>query len=135
MSELRKLAGAAIAAAAFAMGGCAVAAGAAAGGGAVAYVQSASQESALEGGIDQASAWTMAAYRDLGIAVTENDSKDGGRKRELEGKAGNGETVHASLVAQDNGMTNVQVTAKKNKVEYDKDYARTVLGQSMLKRS
>jgi len=135
MFGLRKLGGALLAATALAMAGCVAAAGAAAGAGAATYVQSASPESALEGGIDQASSWTMAAYRDLGIAIAENDSKDGGKKREFEGKAANGETVHVTLVSQDNGTTSVQVTARKRAVEYDKDYARTVLAQIMSRRS
>lgn len=116
------------------LGGCAAAAGAAAGAGAVEYVQAASPESAVNGTLDQATNWTLAAFQDLGIAVTENDLKESGQKREIEGKSSGGESVHVTLQPQANGTTTVHVTAKKNAVEYDKKYAQQVLAQIMSKR-
>ncbi len=134
MCRMRVIAGLALAIAAVGSVGCAAAAGAAAGAGAVEYVQAASPESAVNGTLDQATSWTLAAFQDLGISVTENDLKDSGQKREIEGKSGSGESVHVTLQPQANGTTSVHVTAKKNTVEYDKQYARQVLAQIMSKR-
>ena len=134
MFRVRIVAGVALTAAAAAgIGGCAAAAGAAAGAGAVEYVQAASPESAVMAGVDQTAGWTLAAFHDLGISVTENELKDNGKNREIEG-SGNGETVHVTLEPQPDGTTTVQVTAKRNAVQYDKQYAQRVLAQIMSKR-
>ncbi len=135
MYGVRTLAGLALAAAvAVGMGGCAAAAGAAAGAGAAEYVQAASPESAVNASIDQAAGWTLAAFRELGIAVTQNELKDNGQNREIEGTSGSGESIHVTLEPQANGTTTIQVTAKKNTVQYDKGYAQKILAQILSKR-
>ncbi len=123
-----------LAAGAAGLGGCAAAAGAAAGAGAVEYAQSASPESAVNASLDQAASWTLAAFQDLGITVTQNELKDNGQNREIEGTSGSGESIHVTLEPQANGTTTIQVTAKKNTVQYDKSYAQTILAQILSKR-
>jgi hypothetical protein len=53
-------------------------------------------------------------------------SENGGAKRELKGKHGDLD-VTIQMEQEDTATTKVEVYARKNLAEWDKDYARTVL--------
>ena len=64
--------------------------------------------------------------RDMGIVQEGSSTENGGAKRELKGKQGDLD-VTVQLERQDTATTKVEVYARKNLAEWDKDYARQVL--------
>ena len=130
MFGLRGVVGVALVAAAGGVGACASSGGA----GAVSYVQPAPRESTVTGKLDQAQAWTLSAFRDLGISVKENELKDNGMKREIEGEASNGDEVKVTLQPQANGKTMFLVMATNNTTDEDKAFSRQVLEKILSKK-
>jgi len=122
MSARSVIVGLALAAAAAGLGGCASGEGAAA----VLYAQPASPGTFVTVGWDQAGAWTLAAFRELGIAVTKDKLRDDGEKREIEGRTRSGENVQVTIEPRDNGSTTLYVAA-------DKELARTVLARILAR--
>lgn len=104
--------------------GC-VAAAAAGAAGAV-YATTRGVESLVAAPIDQVVANAESVMKDMGITQDGSSSDDGGAKRELKGKHADLDvTVH--MERQDTATTKVEVYARKNLAEWDKDYARSVL--------
>ncbi|HET9725521.1 MAG TPA: hypothetical protein VFP28_01305 [Gemmatimonadales bacterium] len=64
--------------------------------------------------------------KDMGIVQDATSSDNGGAKRELKGKKGDLD-VTIQMEQQDTATTKVEVYARKNLAEWDKDYARSVL--------
>jgi len=64
--------------------------------------------------------------KDMGIVQDATSSDNGGAKRELKGKHGDLD-VTIQMEQQDTATTKIEVSARKNLAEWDKDYARTVL--------
>jgi predicted component of viral defense system (DUF524 family) len=64
----------------------------------------------------------------MGIAEDAASTKESGAKRELKGKTGDLD-VTVQMEQQDSATTKVEVYARKNLAEWDKDYAREVLGR------
>jgi hypothetical protein len=64
--------------------------------------------------------------KDMGIVQDATSSDNGGAKRELKGKHGDLD-VTIQMEQQDTATTKVEVYARKNLAEWDKDYARSVL--------
>jgi hypothetical protein len=104
--------------------GCVAAAAAGAAGGI--YATSRGVESLVSSPIDRVTTQSEAVMRDMGIVQDESSSKSGGAKRELKGKHGDLD-VTIQLEQQDSATTKVEVSARKNLAEWDKDYARQVL--------
>lgn len=125
-----RLAGSRLAAWAVALGlaasatGC-VAAAAAGAAGAI-YATSRGVESLVAVPIDRVAARAEAVMRDMGIAQDASSSEQSGAKRELKGKHGDLD-VTIQLEQQDSATTKVEVYARKNLAEWDKDYAHQVL--------
>jgi hypothetical protein len=71
-----------------------------------------------------------AVLSDLGIQVTERKEENGGV--EYHG-TGNGMDVAVELDAASNGGTVVKASARKNMVEWDKSYARTIVQRIVQK--
>ncbi len=107
--------------------GCVVAAVAAGAGGGV-YFTSRGAESLVEGSIEQVAAHTEAALRDLLITPTGNSTKHSGDQREYRGTKGELD-VTVKLERKTPSTTTVEVTARKNLAEWDKDYAKQVLAK------
>jgi hypothetical protein len=106
------------------VGGC-VAAAAAGAAGAV-YATTRGVESLVARPIDQVATTAGSVMRSMDIAQDASSTENGGGTRELKGKHGDLDvTVH--MEQQDTGTTKVEVYARKNLAEWDKDYARTVL--------
>ncbi|HEU4648860.1 MAG TPA: DUF3568 family protein [Gemmatimonadales bacterium] len=116
--------------------GCVAAGAAAAGAGTGIYLTSRGAESTIKGNIDDVAARTKAVFSQEGITLdassTKNDQDE--KKREYKGKKGNLD-ITASLSSADSGTTKVEVSARKNTVEWDKDYAQQLLNKIVKQTS
>jgi hypothetical protein len=106
------------------MTGCLAAA--AAGAGAGIYLTSRGAESLVEGPIDQIATRARAVMNAEGIVPDASSTENGGDKRELKGKKGDLD-VTIEMEQKSDKTTRVEVTARKNLAEWDKDYAQQVL--------
>jgi len=113
---------------AVATSGTACAAAAAAGAAGAIYATTRGVESLVAGPVDQVAARAQHVMKQMGITQDAESSKDGGAKREFKGKHDDLD-VTIDLERQDSATTKVEVSARKNLAEWDKDYARSVLEQ------
>ena len=104
--------------------GCAAAAVAGAAG--AIYATTRGVESLVASPIDRVVADAESVMKSMGIVQDATSSEKGGAKRELKGKHGDLD-VTVQLEQQDTATTKVEVYARKNLAEWDKDYARQVL--------
>ena len=111
--------------------GC-VAAAAAGAAGAI-YATSRGVESIVNGSVDEVAGRSQAVMKEMGITQEAASSEDRGAKRELKGKQGDLD-ITIQLTQQDSATTKVEVSARKNLAEWDKDYARQVL-ERIVKRT
>jgi hypothetical protein len=105
--------------------GC-VAAAAAAGAGAGIYLTSRGAESLVESSVDQVATRAQAVMSEEGIVPDASSSESGGNKREFKGKKGDLD-VTIQLERESGSTTRVEVTARKNLAEWDKEYAQQLL--------
>ena len=119
----------AVAATVTAAGCIAAAAGGAAGG---IYATTRGVESLVDGPIDVVATRAQAVMRDMGITEEGSSIEDAGAAREFKGKQGDLD-VTVQLERRDTATTKVEVYARKNLAEWDKDYARQVLGRIVKK--
>jgi hypothetical protein len=101
-------------------------AAAAAGAGAGIYLTSRGAESLVEGSIDQIASRARAVMNEEGIVPEATSTENAGEKRELKGKKGDLD-VTFELEQQSDRTTRVEVTARKNLAEWDKEYAQRLL--------
>jgi hypothetical protein len=106
------------------MTGCLAAA--AAGAGAGIYLTSRGAESIVEGSPDQIASRARAVMSEEGIVPDAASAENGGDKRELKGKKGDLD-VSFEIERQSDKTTRVEVSARKNLAEWDKDYAQKLL--------
>ncbi|HZN99464.1 MAG TPA: hypothetical protein VFB61_17200 [Gemmatimonadales bacterium] len=106
------------------MTGCLAAA--AAGAGAGIYLTSRGAESIVEGSPDQIAARARAVMSEEGIVPDASSTEKGGDRRELKGKKGDLD-VTFDIERKDDKTTRVEVAARKNLAEWDKDYAQKLL--------
>jgi hypothetical protein len=104
--------------------GCAAAAVAGAAG--AIYATTRGVESLVASPIDRVVADAESVMKNMGIVQDATSSDNGGAKRELKGKHGDLD-VTVQMEQQDSATTKVEVSARKNLAEWDKDYARQVL--------
>lgn len=122
-----KLLGSAILAigASVAASGC-IAAAAGAGAATGIYLTSRGAESLVEGSVEEVAARTQAAFREFDITHTREVTERGGDIRNFEGTTGES-TVTVNLERKSPTTTNVEVTVRKNEVEWDKEHAQEIL--------
>jgi hypothetical protein len=113
------------------MTGCLAAA--AAGAGAGIYLTSRGAESLVDGPIDQIATRARNVMNAEGIVPDASSTENGGDKRELKGKKGDLD-VTIQMEEKSDKTTRVEVTARKNLAEWDKDYAQQVL-QRIVEKS
>jgi hypothetical protein len=101
-------------------------AAAAAGAGGALYVTSRGAESLVQGQPSQVAPRVTAAFAEFQIQQTGSSTENGGDKQEFKGTKGDLE-VTVSLERKSPTTTNVEVTARKNLAEWDKDFAKQVL--------
>jgi hypothetical protein len=80
----------------------------------------------VEGPIDQIATRARAVMTQEGIVPDAASTENGGENRELKGKKGDLD-VTIQLEQKSDKTTRVEVTARKNLAEWDKDYAQQVL--------
>jgi hypothetical protein len=105
---------------------------AAAGAGAGIYLTSRGAESIVQGSLESVSDRAKAVMAEEGITLQESDSKEDGEKLELSGKKGDLD-VSIELDREDSNTTKVEVSARKNVAEWDKEYAQRVLSKIIEK--
>ena len=110
--------------------GC-VAAAAAGAAGAV-YATTRGVESLVASPIDQVAARSATVMSEMGIVQDASSTESAGAKRELKGKKGDLD-VTIQMEQQDSATTKVEVSARKNLAEWDKDFARQVLERIVKK--
>jgi hypothetical protein len=103
---------------------CLAAAAAGAAGGV--YLTTRGAESLVEGPIDEVTARAEAVMSEMQIAKDGESSERGGDERELKGKKGDLD-VTIQLRRENPTTTKVEVTARENLAEWDKEYAQQVL--------
>ena len=111
--------------------GC-VAAAAAAGAGAGIYLTSRGAESIVESSVDQVAGRARAVMAEEGIVPDEASMEKGGDKREFKGKKGDLD-VTIEIERKSSTTTRVEVAARKNLAEWDKDYAQQLLSRIVEK--
>ncbi len=82
-------------------------------------------ESMLGRPIDDVSTAAVTILHQNGIVISDENSEKGGDHREYKGTA-NGRDVTVTLEREGPQATKVEVTARKNLVEWDKDFARMI---------
>ena len=110
--------------------GC-VAAAAAGAAGAV-YATSRGSEAVVQGSVDDVTRRARAVMADMGIAPEAEESHTSGDKHELKGKQGDLD-VTIAMERSDAETTKVEVYARKNLAEWDKDYSKEVLERIVKK--
>jgi hypothetical protein len=116
------------------LSGCLVAAAGAAGAGAAAgvYLSERGASSLVEGTLPQVDARTQTAMRSLSIEVTETRAASDGTRKEYRGRTAEVDVV---VVLESRGAsTQVTATAKRSAVEFDRDYARTLVQRVVEQR-
>ena len=113
------------------MAGC-VAAAAAAGAGAGIYLTTRGAESLVDNSIDQVAQRAQAVMNEEGIVPDASSTESGGDKRELKGKKGDLD-VTIEMERKSPTTTRVEVTARKNLAEWDKEYAQQLLSRIVQK--
>jgi len=111
--------------------GC-VAAAAAAGAGAGIYLTSRGAESVVASSVDQVATRARQVMNEEGIVPDASSMEKGGDKRELKGKKGDLD-VTIEIERKDPKTTRVEVAARKNLAEWDKDYAQQLLSKIVAK--
>lgn len=110
-----------------AVAACLVAAAGAGAGGGI-YLTSRGVESIVNAPIERALHASERTFEQMDIERTAYSEEDGGRRRRLEGRAGQPDLdVTVEMEATDSASTHVEVTARSSLVTWDKDYARSVL--------
>lgn len=112
--------------------GCMVAAAGAGAGAAVLY-NDRGVSTKMEGTVDGVFARAQTVFREMGITETARDNDDTGRERELQGRSGDLE-VTVDIKEVDGSMVSVEVFAQRSTVNWDRDYARSVLRRIMSGR-
>lgn len=103
-----------------------IAAAAAAGAGGAMYVTTRGAEALVEGQPGDLAPRIRSALERHGVTVIDEGMEDGGDRQTWEGTAGD-LTVSASAERETPTTTKVEVTARKNVADWDKDFAQRVL--------
>jgi hypothetical protein len=104
--------------------GC-VAAAAAGAAGAI-YATSRGSEALVQGSVEDVTARARAVMTDMAIVPEGEQTHTAGDKHELKGKHGDLD-VTIAMERSDSATTKVEVYARKNLAEWDKDFAKQVL--------
>jgi hypothetical protein len=110
--------------------GCLAAAAAGAAGGI--YLTSRGAESVVEGSVAQIADRAEAVMGEMAIVKDGESTEDGGDRQVLKGKKGDLD-VTIDIERESESTAKVEVTARKNLAEWDKDYAKEVLDQIVRK--
>jgi hypothetical protein len=105
---------------------CVAAAAAGAGAGGALYVTSRGAESVVDADVESVDRAVRETFADMSISLEGTKTEEEGEEREISGRKDDLDvTVH--YTRQTGSTTKVEVTARKNVAEWDKDYAKEVL--------
>lgn len=110
--------------------GCLAAAAAGAAGGV--YLTSRGAESIVAAPVDQVASRAEAVMGEMGIVKEGESTEDQGDKHVLKGKQGDLD-VDIEIQRESPTTSKVEVTARKNLAEWDKDYAKEVVNRIVQK--
>jgi hypothetical protein len=110
--------------------GCLAAAAAGAAGGI--YLTSRGAESVVEGSVDQIAGRAEAVMKELAIVKEGESTENQGDKQVLKGKKGDLD-VTIDIDRESPTTAKVEVTARKNLAEWDKEFAKDVLNRIVQK--
>ncbi len=110
-----------------ALPGCLLAA-AGAGAGAGIFLTTRGASSLVNAQVSDVASRTRAVFEEMNITVLKSSEENGGDKRTLSGQRGEME-VDVDMERKSPTTTNVEVTAKRNVADYDKDFAKEVLSR------
>jgi hypothetical protein len=105
---------------------CVPAAAAGAGAASAVYLTSRGAKAQVKGSTEEVEADSRKVLSGEDIAITDEKIEKSGQHRELQGKKGDVD-VTISIDRHDDKTSEVEVTARKNAVEWDKKYAETLL--------
>jgi hypothetical protein len=127
-TTMKRCAGCALALAlAITQAACVAVGAAAVGAGGGIYFTSRGAQSQVKGSPAEVERRAREVFAHEGIPVTGTRTDDGGAKREIQGSR-NGLDITVSMEQQAGG-TRTEATARKNLVEWDKDYAQQLLNK------
>jgi hypothetical protein len=107
--------------------------GAGAGAAGAAYFTSRGAKAAVKGAPDHLQAVSQRVLSEQGIELTEQKVEKGGAERELKGKRGDLD-ISITIERRDDRTSDVEVTARENAVEWNKQYAESLLNE-IIRRS
>jgi hypothetical protein len=107
-------------------------AAAAAGAGTGIYLTTRGAASTVEGSVATVASRTRSVMGEEGITISETKSENGGDKQEFKGTKGDLD-VTVTLERESPTLTKVEVTARENLAEWDKEYAQRVLNKIVAK--
>jgi hypothetical protein len=110
--------------------GCLAAAAAGAAGGI--YLTSRGAESVIEAPVDELAGRAEAVMSEMGIVKDGESTSDQGQRHVLKGKQGDLD-VTIDIEKDSESTAKVEVTARKNLAEWDKEYAKDVLNRIVQK--
>jgi hypothetical protein len=108
--------------------GCVAAAAAGAGAATAAYLTSRGAKAVVDQPVDQAASNAQAAMSRRNISISGQSTKNSGARRELTGSTQGGEEVTITLNQDQKNarLTDVEVSVKKNTVEWDQTLAKQI---------
>ena len=106
--------------------GCVAAAAAGAAGGI--YLTSRGAESVIEAPVDELAGRAETVMSEMGIVKDGESTSDQGQRHVLKGKQGDLD-ITIDIEKDSESTAKVEVTARKNLAEWDKDYAKEVLNR------
>lgn len=109
---------------------CGVAAGAAAGTAAGLAYSDRGAETDVVASPDKVATATNATFREMGITTTETETDREDNKIKIKGAQGDRDVV-VDIDGKESGTTHIEVTVKKNVVDYDRDRAAKILSNIM----
>jgi hypothetical protein len=110
--------------------GCLAAAAAGAAGGI--YLTSRGAESVIEAPVDELAGRAETVMSEMGIVKDGESTSDQGQRHVLKGKQGDLD-ITIDIEKDSESTAKVEVTARKNLAEWDKDYAKEVLSRIVEK--
>jgi hypothetical protein len=111
---------------------CAAAAVAGAGAAGAVYFTTRGVESTVNGSVENVASRAQIAMSQMDIPVTGSKVEKSGAHREFSGTKGELD-ITVTLDRNDDRTTKVEVTARRNLVEWDKDYAKKLLDSIIAK--
>ena len=112
------------------LSGCLAAAAAGAGTGI--YLTTRGAASTVEGSVSNVASRTRSVLGEEGITISETKTENGGDKQEFKGAKGDLD-ITVTVERESPTMSKVEVTARENLAEWDKEYAQRILNKIVAK--